>query len=313
MPKRILLLLVLLLPLVLHAQIGYHRYLDSTSVWFEWAKGAVFAGPNCPLGGENTTFYRYHIVGWDSLDGQAWYLVHQDWTSTQVCFGQPTQYGAGQSVLPSTFRIREDSTGKIWRKDGAFAPVLRYDFQPGLAVADTLWMEDRLMPCAIAAIDTVYLGTDARKRYWCACSQPSHLQYVIEGIGYNQGLDVTWAMCSQVLDIEFKMICYHQGGDILLLDSLLTCGIPLHNPTVGIVVPDLSGASVDWQESGERLVVRLPAGTVEFDWVLYDPSGRRIRAGVDVAGPLELPGLAQGMYIFVGQTSGGRFIRRFVH
>ncbi len=310
--KRPLLCLALLLPLLVDAQISFHRYLDSTSTWFEWQNVYVFSGPGCTLGGDLQTYYRNHIVGWDSLDGQAWYLVHQDWSSTQTCIGQSPVYNVGQTVAPLTYRIREDSSGRIWRKEGNLAEILRYDFRPGLGVADTLWMDDRTVPCAIAQIDTVYLGTDARKRYWCACTQATTPQYVIEGVGYNHGFDALGAFCSDLIDYEFNMVCYHQGGDSIIVDSLRQCGTPVHNPQVGIADAVLPNFSVHWQEADQALALNLPAKLRQLHWEVIDAGGRRVADGSDPGERIALPGLPAGIYVFVGRHAQGSMTRRFL-
>lgn len=309
--KRVPLLLSLLLPLFLHAQISYNRYLDTTCTWFEWEYATIFGSPTCVFGGDYTNQIRWHIVGWDSLDGEAWYLLHQDVASTTVCFGQPPQYGAFQSPMPPTSRIREDSSGRIWRKESTAAQVMRYDFRPGLQVADTLWMNDYTVPCAIAAIDTVYLGTEARKRYWCDCSQPHDPHYVIEGIGYFRGLDYPWTTCNQTLDMELRLVCFHKGGDSLILDTIRPCGIPPHM-TVGIEEAALSSLSIHWQAADESLLLSAlpPGGSLE--WTLFDPQGRLLRSGLQADTRIPLPNLSGGLYLFVGRNESGQFAKRFV-
>lgn len=310
--RRIYLLLCLLLPLFAHAQITYHRYLDSTSTWFEWQNAYVFSGPNCTLGGDIETYYRNHIVGWDSLDGQAWYLVHQDWASTQTCVAQPPVYNVGQTISPLSYRIREDSASRIWRKEGNLPEILRYDFQPGLGIADTLWMEDRTVPCAIAQIDTVYLGSTPRKRYWCDCSQPGNPQFVVEGVGYNRGFDALWSFCSALIDFDYSLVCYHQGGDSIILDTVHQCGTPDHNPQVGIADAVLPALSVHWLEADQALALDLPAHLVGLQWAVHDPSGRRLAQGANPGDHIVLPGLPAGIYLFVGQHAQGSFTKRFL-
>jgi hypothetical protein len=307
------LFLCLLLPLFIHAQVSYNRYLDSSSVWFEWSSGMYWSPNGCNMGGELVKFYRRHIVGWDSLDGQAWYLLHEDWTSEIICSFQPTQYGAWQAPMPPTSRIREDSTGKIWRKEGNAPAVMRYDFRPGLQVTDTLWMEDYTQHCAIALIDTVYLGSDTRQRYWCDCSQPGDSHYVIEGVGYFRGLDATIvSVCNPTIDFELRMICYHQGGDSIILDSQKPCGLPSHNPQVGVAEAALQGFSVYWQATDESIVLtQLPPGG-KLEWTLFDPQGRLVRAGIHASTQIPLPDLSSGLYLFVGRNGSGQFVKRFV-
>lgn len=310
--KRIYLLLCLLLPVFAHAQITYHRYLDSTSTWFESEYAYIFGGPGCTFGGDTVIQTRYHVVGWDSLDGHAWYLIHKDWVSTTTCQGSAPSTTVGQTTPPLTHRIREDSSGRIWRKEGNVAEILRYDFNPGLGIADTLWMDDRTVPCAIAQIDTIYLGAAPRRRYWCDCSQPADPQFVIEGIGCNRGFDAAFSMCGQQVDYSLSLVCYHQGGDSIIVDSLKPCGVPVHNPQVSVLDAMAPAVSVHWQEAQQSLVLDLPAQLRQLDWAVYDAGGRRLAQGRDPGDRIALPGLAAGIYIFVGRNAQGSFSKRFL-
>lgn len=209
-----------------------------------------------------------------------------------------------------TSRIREDSSGRIWLKEGAQPALVLYDFQPGLQVADTLWMGDYFYPCAIANIDTVYLGAEPRKRYRCACNS-GEPDFVIEGIGFCRGLNLTWGLCG-IADVNPRMICFHKGSDSMIVDTIVPCDPPPHI-TVGIEETDMDDLlRVYWREADESLLLtQLPPGG-DLEWTLFDPQGRLLRSGLQADTRIPLPNLSGGLYLFVGRNESGQFAKRFV-
>jgi hypothetical protein len=313
--KRLLLCFALLLPMLLSAQIGYQRYFTNLYRWFEGSWWSIFAtgNPPCYIGGDGEGYDRYHVVGVDSIEGHWWYQIHHDWEDRIYCggSGSPTVTYPGQDPNPFTFRIREDSTGKIWKRDGMGTRLL-YDFEPSIGVGDTLWMNDHQDSCVVGSMDTVYIGNSARKRYWCVCdSMSTQNDFVIEGVGTNDGFDNFYALCYETLDGYDAFICVTWGINTLVVNPNFDCGVPPHNP-VGVEEGLSSLIHVQWNETRQELLVEGMTPPVDFQWEVLDMQGRVLCHGGDYAERIHLPDLAAGMYLFSATDGAARKALRFM-
>lgn len=311
--KKFTLFVALLLPLFATSQITYHHYLDSSVVWFEHHGWAMFGGPNCVQGGDGSEYTRYHVVGWDSLAGEAWYKIHYDWTRWIYCIGYPPVNSVGQSPPGEFMRLREDSLGNIWTIDGSLTQRLLYAFSPSLGIGDVLTMDNNQVPFVIDSIDTVYIGTEPRRRYWPDCSQgPWDAQYVVEGIGYILTVWDQYWFCQTFFDNSSTIVCYQRHDDTLTLDSNFVCGTPDHNPLVSVVDADLAALALRWDAAGYTLQVIGADLPSDLQWQVVDMRGAVLRRGNELVDQIALPGLAAGIYLFVAATDGQQFVRRFV-
>jgi hypothetical protein len=297
--KKTLLLFALLLPLFGSAQITYHHYLDSSSVWFERTGWAIFNSfPNCVNGGGGERYTRYHIIGWDSLDGEAWHLVHEDWDAVWGCQGYALNYAVSPANNIPTYRIREDSMGNIWTKSDSSPAVLSYAFTPGLTLGDQLWMDDHQYACNIDSIDTLYLGINPRKRYWCACNLQNDTQFIVEGIGYNKGQSNGFFLCNSIYDNDFELVCYGMGSDTLTVSPGYICGRPAHNPLVGSPDPQAEPITVQYLPANEELVLQHVAPRGRSAWQVINMQGQVLRTGADCPARISVAGLPTGIYVF---------------
>ncbi|MFN8398180.1 MAG: T9SS type A sorting domain-containing protein [Bacteroidia bacterium] len=314
--KKLLLTFSLLLPITLIAQVTYHHYLNNTVTWFEYSSYYIFPTfqPPCYLDGLSQTHHRYHVMGEDTIDGYAWYQIHYD-AITEVYCGNNTQPTVvTPSQTPSFyFRIREDSLGNIWQRTDQQTKLL-YEFRPAMGIGDTLWMNDHVAECVIDSLDTLYLGTDPRQRYWCACdsgSPTAERAFVVEGIGYSRNFDNLDQFCQTVVDNQFFMICVEKDGDTLVLNSQEPCGIPMHNP-VSVEEPLLEGLQVAWIAADEELLLRQTRPLPELQWEILDMQGKLLANGAEFRERIALPGLSAGLYIFRGESQGRRQVLKFM-
>lgn len=250
-----------------------------------------------------------HVIGWDTLEGNTWYLLHSDEYRRCQCIGHPPVDEVYESPIPSDWRMREDSLGNIWTKFGTDAPILHYAFPQGIGVGDTIFMSDHNAWLPIDSIDTVWIGMQPRMRFWSTCGDPWQPEYVIEGIGFNMGFFQQWWSCNgPVWDNYLSIVCYMQGGDTLGIDTAQACGFPPHHPLLSVAEPDVSGQPLSWMPA-QSLV--MGAGVDEGTaWRLYDVTGRLVDAGWWPGSSLELEIGRPGLYLF--QLEGSRLLRCWV-
>lgn len=304
----------------LSAQGAFQNYFNSTYEWYETENLAIFISTYPPCytdGGSEYTRSYFHIVGTDSVDGFHWYKVHRDWQNVVQCgagspMPQPPEPAAG------VFRIREDSTGKIWTRTNDSTIVMSYDFRPGILVGDTLWMNDYQDYCEVILIDSVSLGTERRARYWCEdCGylpEPNRDVYVVEGVGLNQGFFRSDMACDGIWDFDAAISCCKKDGATLSMHPWYLCNTPGHI-IVGVDDELETDLEFTWHAASERILVKGLDPLETRAWMVYDVQGRQMAKGDRLNQEVHLPDLASGMYIFVAEPVGNekpiswRFLR----
>lgn len=303
----------------LSAQVNYQHYFNNTYEWYETEAYEIFSGTQpCYLGGTNYQRYYYHIVGTDSLDGFHWYKIHMDWQEEIQCSSGPPIINPPQGLAGTAFRIREDSTGKIWLRENNANISLLYDFRPGIATGDTLWMNDNQDYCEVILIDSVSLGTERRARYWCEdcgyINDPYRDVYVVEGVGLNQGFRQTGLVCDPIWDFNSAISCCTKDNATLNIHPFYLCHTPGHI-VVGLDDELETGIKMTWHEAGERILVADLDPLEKRSWAVYDVQGKQMAEGEQLTEEVHLPGLLPGMYFLVAEASGNekpmvwRFLR----
>jgi hypothetical protein len=297
------------------AQGPYQHYFNSTYQWNETVISVIFSGGMpCYLGGLYTQRMSYHVVGIDSVDGYFWYKVHHDWQNETWCDGSTTTIIAPPGGTAGVaFRIREDSTGKIWRRFNSGTIDLMYDFRPGLGLADSLWVYNYTDYIVIDSIDSLNFGAGNRARYWSACTNIDEDIYIVEGIGSSRGLEYVSSFCGPVWDNNFVLQCAKIDNSTLVLNADYPCGVPGH-VIVGVDDEMETEVQVRWDRNNERLVLQQMDPLEYQPWAVYDISGRVIRSGDRLAGEIMLPGLSSGIYIFLLQPAPGQnpIVKKFL-
>jgi hypothetical protein len=292
----------------LSAQVTYQHYFNNTYEWFETEEYVIFGGNQpCYVGG-GSDYHRqyYHIVGTDSLDGFHWYKIHRDWQEEIQCNYGPPMIDPPQGLGGVAFRIREDSTGKIWLRENNAATSLLYDFRAGILLGDTLWMNDYQDFCEVILIDSVSLGTERRARYWCEdCGYINSYArdvYVIEGVGLNQGFLRTDLVCDPIWDFSSGISCCSKDGATLNIHPWYPCNTPGH-VIVGLDDEIESEIELTWDSEGERIMVNNLDLLQARAWAVYDVQGKLLAKGNALTEEVYLPGLVPGMYILVVEPS----------
>lgn len=311
----LLLSITFVFPLLANSQIAYHHYLDSTYSWSEGRSSVSFPGGSpCYMGGLTVTASNNHIIGIDSLDGFWWYQVHQDVQSTNSCDFGPTYVGAPYPY-PDLQYIREDSSGKIWRRGFNGRSEMMYDFGQPIAVGGTVWMGDSIFACNVDRIDSVYIGQEARARYWCACDSNTSPfidpGYVIEGVGHSRGFHVFMNPCDLFADNNQYLICATIQTDTMIIDSLRPCGYPGHI-VVGVNDVLENDLQVWWDETSELIQIRSSRPVKNANWLLYDLNGRTLAKGDRISDQISVPSLLPGMYLFVLKDDSRMKVLRFL-
>lgn len=285
----------------LFGQGGYQHYFNGTYEWYETQYGSTPGDTiNCMVEYFNHDEF-YHIDGTDSVDGFHWYTVHHDRQETTECgviTTSPTTGSAGPA-----FRIREDSTGKIWHRLNNATIQMAYDFRPGIGIGDTLWMRDYTVHIVVASIDSLNFGMGKRARYWGACSSSSNPVYVVEGIGTMRSFSPSPFLCFPTADAHNGIGCASIDGSTLILDSSLACGSPVH-VVVGLEDEIETGIGFAWYPVSERVVLTDLPSLETQGWVVYDINGRILYTGSHLKEEIPLPGLTPGMYVFVARGNG---------
>jgi hypothetical protein len=275
------------------AQITYFHYFNNGYEWYEGSWGVNFSHPNCTNGGDIFEKYYYHFTGQDSFDGHWWYRVHWDKVSRLECLMGPTIYEPAFPGPSVGFYLREDASRKIYVANAQMQTTLLYDFGAPLGIGDTLWMQNHSNFCKVGSIDSVYFGTELRRRFHCDCdNQPPGVdpKFVIEGVGANEGFQNTWTLCMQIADAESYTICAFKDGHELLVSNQDTCGIPGHI-LVGMEAQIAEDFPIRW--NGARSEIWLDPHYLGYQWEILDMMGRRLGAGdlqSDVLDASRLPG-----------------------
>lgn len=309
--KTYLLAIVVMLSCVagLSGQGTYQHYFNSTYQWYETYKSVILPGSpgsQCNNGGDATLWMYHHITGIDSVDGYHWYMVHSDYQEEHACTNGPTLYPPPQGTSGVNFRMREDSTGKIWIRKSDSQTVLLYDFRPGILVGDSLWMDDHSKFCAVTMIDTVDLGPERRARYWCdACGSnpnPNRDVFIVEGMGLNQGFFESDLICNTHPYAGVGMACCEKDSSRYVFDSTYVCGTPGH-VIVGLDDRIESSIQLTWQRGNERILVKNADPMAQRPWAVYNVQGMRMAKGDHLPDEIYLPGLVPGMYILVAEAA----------
>lgn len=308
MRKNLLLVIALVLTSqLLTAQGTYQRYLTANTSWYEFISYAIFSGSQpCYLGGNLEETSYYHVTRTDTIQGVAWYRVHRDWKEVTYCVGGPTLINSGPVSGPEFF-IREDSSGKIFVQRPYPSPEVKlYDFGPAYGVGDTILYNDDTDTCVVGQVDSVYLGMDARARYWCDCQYPLGgfvPSYIIEGIGTSRNIVDVRNGCEEVYDAAESVICYQQNGNQVTIDSNHACG-GLAHIILGFEDIDAAEFSWRWLQDGEKLTIEWPHGPAEFTYALYNLRGAMLHQG-EGAGIIDASNLSSGLYVLRVRTAEG--------
>jgi hypothetical protein len=310
-------------PAVLPAQITYQHYLNSSFQWWEMEWYTVFPGPSqsvCQLEEVSVvTYYYYHVTGTDSIDGNAWYLIHRDGQEFATC-GDTLFAGSPFSYAGVTFRLREDSTGQVWKRDPNGTIFRLYQHSPGTGIGDTIFNPGSggASSITVGAIDTVYFGQDARIRYHGDCGPDNTTDFLIEG-----GITTTsfggLPACFQIASMpQNRLICAEKDGHRLDIfqgtNYTMVCGIPSHVTPLGIADKWENSLLVSWNGRDETLLLHNWQPQSRRGWAVYDIAGKRLAEGDHLEAEIRVAGLSAGMYVFVveAKATAKPLVRRFV-
>lgn len=289
----------------LQSQITYQHYLNESVEWYEEFRAAIFPGDyDCYTGGDFIGREYFHVIGIDSVDGYYWYRIHRDWQHSVQCGGSTTTNPA-QGTNGVSFRIREDSTGKIWLRNPNGSIMMMYDFRPGIGVGDTLWMRNYMSFIEIASIDTVALGQETRLLYRSVCSSAAQDEYVIEGGLCSYGFLSNGYFCYPFWDAGMFMTCYSKDDSTLVLKNTMSCGVPGHI-VVGVDDRIEPALTLSWNPSGESLVLQDWLPYTRSSWSVMDIAGREVKEGDHLEAEIRLPGLSSGIYLFYLHPKAGQ-------
>ncbi|MBK9721020.1 MAG: T9SS type A sorting domain-containing protein [Saprospiraceae bacterium] len=164
-----------------------------------------------PTFSQNTTSYTVRI-GEDTIVGtQNYHKVYYSFDSLN------TNWSFNQIYL------RQDSTKKVYSKQGSANEVLLYDFN--LQLKDTFSFD---MYCVLIVdkIDSIYLNNgELRKRFKLIRKENPNFgeEYWIEGIGSNFGLLSHYGFC--LTDYSEGLLCFYSKDELLYPKIPPTCFI----------------------------------------------------------------------------------------
>ena len=195
-------------------QVSYSNYIDTTSEW-KVRLEAVYFDFGCNDFAVEYSDIIYFISGDTLLGADLYHKLYINRKDSTVCSGQTvisdyTSYSAA---------IREDSIQRVYRNNG-ISEALIWDFD--ISIGDTVRND-----CVVSAIDTVWLGNRALKKFHCDCTDNN---IIIEGVGASSGfLDAFF--CAVGIEFDKRLICYKKQNDIIQIDSSIQCGLQIITET----------------------------------------------------------------------------------
>ena len=167
----------------------YHPFPDSNAYWNE-----TVTDGSCGTG-VDLRRYVFDISGDTITNGYTYHKVYRTWGYWSNSCSTPYQLWLYYRAFYAGYRT--DTMKRVYAccvYNGSPHDSLLYDFN--LKVGDTLTQytsrpQGGLWPCTVHSIDSVFIGSNYRKRFNIAIAgdtNPMHVPSVVEGVGSTQGL-----------------------------------------------------------------------------------------------------------------------------
>ncbi len=227
--------------------ITYHHYLDYST---EWNEQTIF------YGFQDYYYYEMYKLTQDTLiNDTAYYKIKE---KTNEVGNSSINY-----TTPYAGALRETEDGKIYyRPNDANTEYLLFDFGTAYQIGDTT-----NTGCVVAAIDTVYFGNEARRRYEThPPDAPEFSNYLVEGIGIvsenaqvPSGFLNSWGFgyCGQMFDVSSTLLCFRNSQG-----SYGNCIVSDYFDSILLPPLDTLHLSTNLNQSTNPTTVPLPASTI---------------------------------------------------
>lgn len=227
--------------------ITYHHYLDYST---EWNEQTIF------YGFQDYYYYEMYKLTQDTLiNDTAYYKIKE---KTNEVGNSSINY-----TTPYAGALRETEDGKIYyRPNDANTEYLLFDFGTAYQIGDTT-----NTGCVVAAIDTVYFGNEARRRYEThPPDAPEFSNYLVEGIGIvsenaqvPSGFLNSWGFgyCGQMFDVSSTLLCFRNSQS-----SYGNCIVSDYFDSILLPPLDTLHLSTNLNQSTNPTTVPLPTSTI---------------------------------------------------
>lgn len=243
----------------------------------------------------NTSSYSLRI-GEDTLVGDQSY--HKVYHSSDSLNREWNFYGN---------LLRQDSTGKVYRKQRDVPEFLLYDF--GLQVNDTIQLNE-YCTLRVLEVDSIVLNNgEQRKRLKLTKADDPRWgeQYWIDGIGSEFGMLSHFGYC--YTDYADGLLCFYQNGELLYPENPPSCFI------TGVEkLEELTSVNVFPNPFSGYLIIEDEEKRMER-YLIYNNLGQYVQGGLinNSFSRIELEGLPKGFfYLVLRDREGRRYSTRLV-
>jgi hypothetical protein len=271
-------------------------YLNSSSVWTESIGICGFTG-SCDI----YDFTR-SISGDTVINGLSYQRVIT--SGTHSVYDLDSQ--AIVLVEPYTGEtefIREEDQLLYWYRVHNDSEIILADFD--LAVGDTAVSRLCQNNVTVDHIDTLYLGSEPRRRYWFQPGNDNH-NFLIEGVGANGGLFTN--PCSEIgFEYGSSLHCFAQDGAMIVIDTAeCEAATAVDNPV------SYKSLFVYPNPCYDELQVQLPDGlTGSLTLEIFNSTGQLVNASMlqsDGEGKVNMKGFSAGVYYVRIMSMEGVFL-----
>lgn len=194
--------------------------------------------------------------------------------------------------------LREDSTKKVFYKNGSSSEIVLYDFN--LEINDTFYISEFCVQI-VNEIDTIELNNgELRKRIKLGIlDNPNWGQeYWIEGIGSNFGLISHFALC--VTDNAEGLLCFYSNDELLYPEAPISCFVTGNEE---LIIDNIK----IYPNPIKNYVIIEDQKSILINYFLSDSMGRIIISGdlINIKNRIEIGDLQNGYYNLILNTRDG--------
>jgi hypothetical protein len=192
--------------------------------------------------------------------------------------------------------LRQDSTKKVFYKEGDTDEILLYDFS--LEIND-VFQVDGFCTQIVDAVDSVILNNGEVRKRWklSVLDLPGWgEEYWIEGIGSDYGVISRLLFC--FFDYTDRFLCFYSNSDLLYPDSPSSCFItPLK---------EIEQGNIKIYPNPIQDVLFIEDHESIFDeYIIYDATGKIILNGTLRNGQIHLREIKRGFYFLLLKNKEG--------
>ena len=255
--------------------------------------------------GGSCSYYNYTItLGQDTVvNGRTYLLPMRSGIVTE--YNLITQMVENEYPVIQTLAPMREEDGILYRyHHQTDLETAFHDFN--MSVGDTA-ISNCSAPQVVELIDTIYIGTIPRRRYFFAGND---VNYLIEGIGTSDGL--LSRPCNGIfIESSYSLLCFQLNGEFVQIDTAADCS---DLTTAVSMVPEEEVFEIGPNPFHDRIRIttREPLSPVSIS--IFDPAGQCMmrRTFPDQVHDMSLEYLPAGMYVITLQAGGHWVAKRMI-